>query len=98
VDGDRSSEHMLGVALKGRRGEAVIASKFGLHKGEDTAVYGAVAVAQAIEESLAALQTDYLDLLQVHWPGNIGYQVFIRPLHVIKLFSCEPLFFLIEVL
>ena len=33
VDGDRASEHMLGVALQGRREQAVIASKFGTHVG-----------------------------------------------------------------
>ena len=73
VDGDRCSEKMLGIALGERRSEVVIASKFGLHAGEDQTVCDAAAVTQAIDDTLAALGTDYLDLMQIHWPGNIGY-------------------------
>lgn len=73
VDGDRCSEKMLGIALGPRRGDVVIASKFGLHVGEDQTVFDGVAVTQAIDDTLAALGTDYLDLMQIHWPGNIGY-------------------------
>jgi aryl-alcohol dehydrogenase-like predicted oxidoreductase len=73
VDGDRCSEKMLGIALGERRSEVVIASKFGLHAGEDQTVCDADAVTQAIDDTLAALGTDYLDLMQIHWPGNIGY-------------------------
>ncbi len=73
VDGDRCSEKMLGIALGARRGDVVIASKFGLHVGEEQTVCDGAAVTQAIDETLAALGTDYLDLMQIHWPGNIGY-------------------------
>lgn len=73
VDGDRCSENMLGIALGARRNDVVIASKFGLHAGEDQTVFDGAAVSQAIDETLAALGTDYLDLMQIHWPGNIGY-------------------------
>ena len=65
VDGDRCSERMLGVALKGRRKEAVIASKFGLHAGEDQTVFDGAMITAAIDETLEALQTEYLDLMQV---------------------------------
>jgi aryl-alcohol dehydrogenase-like predicted oxidoreductase len=64
---------MLGVALGERRREVVIASKFGLHVGEEQTVFDGAAVTRAIDESLEALGTDYLDLMQIHWPGNIGY-------------------------
>eukprot|EP01047_Picozoa_sp_COSAG01_P064751 COSAG01_NODE_8625_length_2716_cov_2.053878_4_plen_279_part_00 len=73
VDGDRCSERMLGVALGERRREVVIASKFGLHVGEEQTVFDGAAVTRAIDETLEALGTDYLDLMQIHWPGNIGY-------------------------
>ena len=73
VDGDRCSERMLGVALGERRSGVVIASKFGLHVGEDQTVCDGRAVTQAIDDTLAALGTDYLDLMQIHWPGNMGY-------------------------
>ena len=65
VDGDRCSERMLGVALQGRRKEAVIASKFGLHAGEDQTVFDGAMITAAIDETLEALQTEYLDLMQV---------------------------------
>jgi aryl-alcohol dehydrogenase-like predicted oxidoreductase len=64
---------MLGIALGARRGDVVIASKFGLHVGEEQTVCDGAAVTQAIDDTLAALGTDYLDLMQIHWPGNIGY-------------------------
>ena len=67
------SERMLGIALGDRRKEAVIASKFGVHAGEKQEVFDGAAVTTAIDDTLAALQTDYLDLMQIHWPGNIGY-------------------------
>eukprot|EP01052_Picozoa_sp_SAG31_P049593 SAG31_NODE_10931_length_1082_cov_1.093591_2_plen_129_part_00 len=43
-------------------------------RSEDTKIYDGAAVEAAIDASLAALQTSYLDLLQIHWPGNIGFQ------------------------
>ena len=52
----------------------MIASKFGFHAGEDTRVYSAEMVTAAIDASLAALDTDYIDLMQIHWPGNIGFE------------------------
>ena len=57
---------MLGVALAGRRQDAVIASKFGLHVGEEQTVFNGAAITAAIDETLAALQTDYIDLMQIH--------------------------------
>lgn len=63
------SETQLGVALRGLRSEVVLASKFRLPMS-DTNVNrsGAtrVNIRRGIEESLRRLQTDYLDLYQVH--------------------------------
>lgn len=56
--GPGHSEEVLGEALKGRRDQAVIATKF----WGDTPEY----VQKACEGSLRRLQTDYLDLYQFH--------------------------------
>jgi aryl-alcohol dehydrogenase-like predicted oxidoreductase len=64
--GDGKSEEYLGRALVGRRGEAVIATKFG-HKA-----YGGgakpVYLRKAVEASLKRLRVECIDLYQLHTP------------------------------
>ncbi len=60
--GDGYSEVMLGRALKGRRDEAIIASKAGQSN------LAPAALRAACEGSLKRLDTDRIDLYQVHWP------------------------------
>jgi aryl-alcohol dehydrogenase-like predicted oxidoreductase len=66
------SEAMLGKALGSRRGEVLIATKFGakLGGGGGAAPGGGSAayIARAVDTSLAALGTDYIDLYQHHFP------------------------------
>lgn len=66
------SEAMLGKALGARRKEVIIATKFGAKvggQGGAGAGGGSAAyIATAIEASLAALGTDYIDLYQHHFP------------------------------
>jgi aryl-alcohol dehydrogenase-like predicted oxidoreductase len=64
------SEEYLGQALKGRRDDAVIATKFGHHMHGDPARGGASArwIGQAVEDSLRRLGTDRIDLYQQHFP------------------------------
>jgi len=62
--GDGDSEAVLGRALAGRRHEAVIATKVSRsHLSGDE-------VREACERSLRRLQTDTIDLYQVHWPSR----------------------------
>lgn len=61
------SESLLGQALKGRRSQVVLCSKFG-HPAEGPADFSVGALQPAIEASLQRLQTDYLDVLLVHNP------------------------------
>jgi aryl-alcohol dehydrogenase-like predicted oxidoreductase len=64
------TEEILGRALATRRDEVVIAAKFGVTKPDDGARGGASArwVKQAVDESLARLGTDRIDLYQLHVP------------------------------
>lgn len=67
------SETLMGEALRGRRDEVVLATKFG-HPGRDMGytVRGSKAsrsyIRTAVEASLARLQTDWIDLYQLHVP------------------------------
>ncbi|WP_018217036.1 aldo/keto reductase [Salinispora vitiensis] len=67
------SEELLGQVLKGRRDDVVIATKFGMdmdgHNGPDHGARGARRyVMRAVEASLRRLQTDHIDLYQLHEP------------------------------
>ncbi len=61
---DGHSERVLGRALVGRRDQAIIATKVSPnHLRPDELL-------TACENSLQALQTDYIDLYQIHWPNH----------------------------
>ena len=62
--GNGYSETLLGKALKGQRDRAVIASKV---SGANLAPADLRA---ACERSLERLDTDYIDLYQIHWPNH----------------------------
>ncbi|EFL19049.1 aldo/keto reductase [Streptomyces sp. C] len=72
--GRGGSESHLGQALKGRRDQVVLATKFG-YDGVDMG-YGPAAgsrggrayIRRAVEESLRRLDTDHIDLYQLHSP------------------------------
>jgi aryl-alcohol dehydrogenase-like predicted oxidoreductase len=64
------SEDVVGLALKGRRDDVVLATKFGRPIGEDPNRQGASRrwIVTAVDNSLRRLQTDYIDLYQLHRP------------------------------
>jgi aryl-alcohol dehydrogenase-like predicted oxidoreductase len=64
------SEEIVGRAIKGRRDDLVIATKFGLPMGEDPNQRGGSRrwIAREVEDSLRRLDTDYIDLYQMHRP------------------------------
>ncbi|WP_197087815.1 aldo/keto reductase [Micromonospora sp. HK10] len=67
------SEELLGEALKGRRDDVVVATKFGMAmhglNGPDHGARGARRyIARAVEASLRRLGTDHIDLYQMHEP------------------------------
>ena len=72
VYGFGRSEEILGKALAqdGRRNRAVIATKVGLDWRDATPFRNAskARIVKEVEDSLRRLQTDVIDLYQVHWP------------------------------
>ncbi|MDH6132668.1 aryl-alcohol dehydrogenase-like predicted oxidoreductase [Kitasatospora sp. MAA4] len=64
------SEEIVGKALRGRRDEVVLASKvhFPMGEGRNRGGNSRRWILQAVEESLKRLQTDWIDLYQVHRP------------------------------
>jgi aryl-alcohol dehydrogenase-like predicted oxidoreductase len=70
-----ASEQTLGAALKGRRDEIVLATKFGGDmeglNGNDFGARGSRRyIVRALEASLRRLETDYIDLYQMHAPDE----------------------------
>ena len=65
------SEEIVGKALKGRRDTVVLATKFFGPMGTDPNQQGASRrwIMQAVDASLRRLQTDYIDLYQIHRPS-----------------------------
>ena len=70
ADAYGDSEDVVGKALKGRRDDVVLATKFGRPAGQDPNQQGASRrwIVTAVENSLRRLQTDYIDLYQLHRP------------------------------
>ncbi|HHS99577.1 MAG TPA: aldo/keto reductase, partial [Thiomicrospira sp.] len=82
------TEEIIGnwLSKTGRRNEIVLASKiagpsdFTTHIREGKSRFNRQQIHQALEGSLKRLQTDYLDLYQLHWPerqtnyfGQLGF-------------------------
>jgi aryl-alcohol dehydrogenase-like predicted oxidoreductase len=70
------SETLMGNALKGRRNEIVLATKFGQDmgglNGPDWGARGSRRyIRLAVESSLTRLQTDWIDLYQLHLPDPL---------------------------
>lgn len=68
VYGGTRSEEILGRALGKRRGDVVVATKFGMPIDDDHQGAAPGYVRTALEDSLRRLGTDYVDLYQLHRP------------------------------
>jgi len=68
--GNGLSEERLGKALGRRRSDVLVASKFGVRIGRNGKTFidnTPVWIEQAIEGTLRRLDTDYIDIYQLHW-------------------------------
>jgi aryl-alcohol dehydrogenase-like predicted oxidoreductase len=70
VYGATKSESFLGEILGARRGDVVIATKFGCRSGGLAGGARAAYVVEACEASLRRLRTDYIDLFMLHYPAS----------------------------
>ena len=83
-----ATERIIGnwIASRGGRDKLFLASKIagpsqgGSHIRDGQTRFGADEISSAIDQSLSRLQTDYIDLYQLHWPqrptnffGKLGY-------------------------
>lgn len=82
IYGKGLSEEIVGRAIEGRRSELVIATKVGLRWDSEEGEFNFEApdgtrifknlkkdsIRYEVEQSLKRLKTDYIDLLQTHWP------------------------------
>jgi aryl-alcohol dehydrogenase-like predicted oxidoreductase len=68
IYGGTKSEEFLGKALGKRRGDIVLATKFGMAVGGDERKKGGSRrwIMRAVEDSLTRLGTDWIDLYQLH--------------------------------
>jgi aryl-alcohol dehydrogenase-like predicted oxidoreductase len=64
--GQGKSEEMLGKALAGKRDQVVLATKFAMPMGPGKTGGSRRYIMSAIEDSLRRLNTDYIDLYQMH--------------------------------
>jgi aryl-alcohol dehydrogenase-like predicted oxidoreductase len=73
VYGRGGSERLLGEIFKGRRREVIIATKWGSGLEDRPEIRWGTReyIRQALEASLTRLQTDYIDLYQMHWPDPL---------------------------
>jgi aryl-alcohol dehydrogenase-like predicted oxidoreductase len=70
IYGATKSEEFLGKALGKKRGQIILATKFGMRHGEDDSRKGGSRrlKLRAVEDSLTRLKTDWIDLYQFHAP------------------------------
>ena len=73
-----NTEAIIGdwFARSGRRGDVMIATKVSGKNGgfvRDGRGYDGAVIAEAVESSLKRLQTDVIDLYQLHWPDRGSY-------------------------
>ena len=76
---DGNSECVIGSAIKGIRDKVILSSKFSPHNNSYSKVL------QSLDNSLKRLNTDYLDIYQLHWPNpSVPIEETIEALNLLK--------------
>ena len=74
-----NSERVIGLAIKGIRDKVILSSKFSPHNNSYSKVL------KSFDNSLKRLNTDYLDIYQLHWPNpSIPIEETIEALNLLK--------------
>ena len=84
IYGKGESERIIGKAIKNKRQNVIIASKFGAEAADKVNQNGASRgwIRTAVEQSLLRLQTDYIDLYQLHLPFEfVAYEEILMTLN-----------------
>ena len=76
--GEGGAEEVIGEAIRGRRDDLFLVSKFYPHNA------GRRSVVDACERSLQRLQCDHIDLYLLHWPGSIPLEQTFDALHELQ--------------
>ena len=76
--GEGGAEEVLGEAIRGRREDLFLVSKFYPHNASRSGVI------EACERSLRRMQCDYIDLYLLHWPGSIPLEQTFEALHALQ--------------
>lgn len=89
IYGQGHAEKVVGRALRGgKREKILLATKCGLvwdQKGTVTNNLSKVSIMKEIDASLKRLQTDYIDIYQLHWPNlNTPIEETIEAIEVLK--------------
>jgi aryl-alcohol dehydrogenase-like predicted oxidoreductase len=88
VYGFGHAEEVLGKAMQGKRNEIIIGSKCGLVWDDSHRISNNLSresILKEIDDSLRRLNTDYIDLYQLHWPDyNTPIQETMETLNDIK--------------
>jgi diketogulonate reductase-like aldo/keto reductase len=76
--GEGGAEEVIGEAIRGRRNDLFLVSKFYPHNASRNGVV------EACERSLQRLQCDYIDLYLLHWPGGIPFEQTFQGLQALQ--------------
>ena len=76
--GEGGAEEVIGKAIRGRRDDLFLVSKFYPHNASRNGVV------EACERSLQRMECDYIDLYLLHWPGGIPLSQTFAGLHALQ--------------